>query len=95
MSQMIEKALEVEREQHTAQLAREMEEITAQVTAKVAQQVAKQMVAYEARIRVLVVGSRVVTSELEVTNVMAPVHVIYKSSVDSRSGNNILLLFLI
>jgi hypothetical protein len=33
MSKMIERALEVEREQHRVQMAREREEITAQVTA--------------------------------------------------------------
>jgi hypothetical protein len=51
------------------------------------------MQAYEAKIRALVEGSRVVTSKLEVTNAMAPARVIYRSSVDSQSGNNILLLF--
>jgi hypothetical protein len=103
MSKMIERALEVEIEQHRVQMAREREEITApvtdQVTTQVAQQVAKQMSAqmqvYEAKIRQLVEGSRVVTSELEVTNVMARAHAIYRSSIDSRSGNNMLLLFLI
>jgi hypothetical protein len=61
---------------------------------------AMQMAAYEARIRMLE-GSRLVTSESEVTSVMAPHNlgspacVIVRSSVDSRSGNNILFLFCI
>ena len=108
VSEMIEKALKAEREQHRVQMARGREEITAQVTAQVsthvAQQVAEQMSVqmaaqmrdYEAKILQLVEGScRVVTSEPEVTNVVDPAHVIYRSSVDSRSGNNMLLLFLI
>ena len=81
---MIKRALEVKREQHRAQMAQEREEITVQVTAQViiqvAQQVAKQMaaqmVAYEAWLH-LFEGFRVVTSKLEVTNVVAPAHVIY------------------
>jgi transcriptional regulator CtsR len=76
MSKMIERALEVEMEKHREHIARVMEEITAQVTAQVDQQVAKQLFAqmhvYEAKIRALVAGSRVVTSEPEVTDVMAP-----------------------
>jgi hypothetical protein len=42
-----------------------------------------QMEAYEARFHALVEGPRVVASELEVTNVMAPTRIIYRSSVDS------------
>jgi phosphoribosylaminoimidazole carboxylase (NCAIR synthetase) len=107
MSEIIKRALDVEMEQHKAQIARVREEITAQVTvrvidqvtAQVAQQVAEhmsaQMQAYEAHICQLVEGSRVVTSKPEVTNVMALARVIYRFSIDSRSGNNILLLFLI
>ncbi|KAE8076620.1 hypothetical protein FH972_015257 [Carpinus fangiana] len=72
-------------------MARERKEITVQVTtqvtAQVAEQMAAQMEAYEARIRALVEGSRVVTFELEVTNIVAPAHVIYRSSVDSRSDD--------
>jgi hypothetical protein len=41
MSQMIERALEGEREPHKAQMAREREEITTQVTAQVTAQVAQ------------------------------------------------------
>ncbi|KAE8055992.1 hypothetical protein FH972_012795 [Carpinus fangiana] len=81
MSKMIEITLEAEREQHRTQLARVREEITAQMAA--------QMQAYEAKIRALVEGSRVVTSEPEVTNVMAPARVIYRSSIDSRSANDV------
>ncbi|KAE8076975.1 hypothetical protein FH972_015589 [Carpinus fangiana] len=88
---MIERALEAEMEQHRAQISRVREEITAQVstqvTAQVAEQMSAQMQAYEAKIRQLVDGSRVVTSEPEVTNVMAPAHVIYRSSIDSRSDD--------
>jgi hypothetical protein len=66
-----------------------------QMKAQMAEQ-AKQMREYEAKMRQLVEGSgRVVTSESKVTNVMAPAPVIYRSSVDSRLSNNILLLFLI
>jgi hypothetical protein len=87
MLQMIERALEAKREQHRAQMAREREEITAQVTVQVVQQVADQMAmqieAYETRICVLVEGSKVVTSESEVTNVIALTCVIYRSSVDN------------
>jgi predicted phage tail protein len=88
MSEMIEIALEAESEQYRAQLARVREEITtrvtdqvtAQVTAQMAQQVAEQMSAqmvaqmqaYKAKIHALVKGSKVVTSEPEVTNVVAP-----------------------
>jgi hypothetical protein len=62
MLEMIERALEAEREQHSVQMAREREEIIAQVmarvtnqvTTQVAQQVADQMAAqmldYEAKI---------------------------------------------
>jgi hypothetical protein len=46
-------------------------------------QMAMQMQAYEACIHQLVEGSRVVTSEPEVTNVMAPARVIYRSFVNS------------
>ena len=103
MSEMIERALKAEREQHRAHIARVKEEITAQVTDQVTTQVAEQMFAqmaaqmqaYKACIRQLVEGSRVVTFELEVTNVMALARIIYRFSVDSRSCNNILLLFLI
>ncbi|KAE8076721.1 hypothetical protein FH972_015353 [Carpinus fangiana] len=75
-----------------AHMAWERGEITAQViaqvTAQVAQQMAVQMEAYEARIRALVKGSRVVTFELEVTNVITPARVIYRFSVDSQSKPN-------
>ncbi|KAE8038076.1 hypothetical protein FH972_010620 [Carpinus fangiana] len=110
---MIERALEVEREQHRIQMAKEREEITVQVTdevtarvtaqaqmaeqmqAQMAEQMkaqmakqAKQMREYEAKMCQLVEGSgRVVTSEPEVTNVMALASVIYRSSVDSRSDD--------
>ncbi|KAE8008832.1 hypothetical protein FH972_005305 [Carpinus fangiana] len=48
---------------------------------------AKMMQEYEDKMRQFVEGSgRVVTSEPEVTNVVAPAPVIYRSSVDSRSG---------
>jgi uncharacterized protein YaiL (DUF2058 family) len=114
MQQMIETALEAEREQHRIQRAREREEITAhelpmrlphEVTAQVSTQMAEmqaQMAAqaqmmreYEAKMRQLVEGSgRVVTSEPEVTNVMVPAPIIYRSSVDSRSGNNIYSSFV-
>jgi Flp pilus assembly secretin CpaC len=122
MSEMIERAIEAEREQHRVQMAREREDITAQVTAQVTAEVsaqvakqvaeqmaqmaeqmqaqmaeqAKQMREYEAKMCQLIEGSsRVVTSEPEVTNIMALAPVIYRSSVDSRSGNDILFLFLI
>jgi hypothetical protein len=66
-----------------------------QVAQQVVEQMSVQMKAYKACIHALVEGSRVVTSKLKVTNVMAPAHVVYRSFVDNRSGNNILLLFLI
>ncbi|KAE8125013.1 hypothetical protein FH972_019851 [Carpinus fangiana] len=79
---MIERALEVKREQH-----RVAKQMAKQMQAQMAEQ-AKQMREYEAKMRLLVEGSgRVVTSELEVTNVMAPIPVIYRSSVDSRSND--------
>jgi hypothetical protein len=49
----------------------------------VAEQMFAQMEAYETRIRALVEGSRVVTFEPEVTNVMAPACVIYRSFQDN------------
>ncbi|KAB8388313.1 hypothetical protein FH972_024787 [Carpinus fangiana] len=124
MQQMIETALEAEREQHRVQSAREREEIAAQVTeevtarvtdevtarvtsqvtneitARVTAQVSTQMAEmqaqmaaqsqmmqeYDAKMRHFVEGSgRVVTSEPEVTSVMAPAPIIYRSSIDSRS----------
>ncbi|KAE8099719.1 hypothetical protein FH972_017676 [Carpinus fangiana] len=48
-----------------------------------------QMQAYEAHIHQLVEGSKVVTSEPEVTNAMVPTRIIYRSSVDSRSGDDV------
>jgi uncharacterized protein YaiL (DUF2058 family) len=64
-----------------------------QMQAKMAEQ-AKQMQEYKAQMRQLVEGSgRVVTSKSKVTNVMALAPVIYRSFVNSRLGNNILLLF--
>jgi hypothetical protein len=50
---------------------------------------------YEAKMRQLVEGSgRIVTSKPEVINVMVSAPIIYRSSVDSRSGNNIYSYFV-
>ena len=95
MSEMIKSAIQVKREQHKQEmdemLAQQREAITAAITA----QVAAQMAAYEAQIRVLE-RFRHVSSTPEVTNDRAfPAHVIIRFSIDSRSCNNILFLFLI
>jgi hypothetical protein len=84
--------------------------VTAQVSAQVAEQMqarmaeqmqaqmaaqAKMMQEYEDKMCQFVEGSgRVVTSEPEVTNVVAPVPVIYRSFVDSRSGNSMYSTFV-
>jgi hypothetical protein len=49
MSKMIERALEAEREQHRAQMARVREEIIAQVTARVTDQVTAQVTTHVAQ----------------------------------------------
>jgi hypothetical protein len=50
---------------------------------------------YDAKMRQLVEGSgRLVTSKLEVTTVMVLALIIYRSSVDSRLGNNICSSFV-
>jgi hypothetical protein len=50
---------------------------------------------YDAKMRQLVEGSgRLVTSKLEVTTVMVLALIIYRSSVDSRLGNNIYSSFV-
>ena len=79
--------------QVSAQVAKEVaEQMQAQMAERMHAQMAaqaKMMREYEAKMRQLVEGSsRGVTSELEVTNVMAPEPVIYRSSGDSRSSNN-------
>ncbi|KAE8009271.1 hypothetical protein FH972_005719 [Carpinus fangiana] len=89
MSEMIKRALEAEREQHRAQITRVSKEITAQVAQQVSEQMSAQMQAYEVKIHRLVEGSRVVTSEPEVTNVMALTRIIYRSFVDSKSADDV------
>ena len=78
-----------------AQQRKEYKQQIDAITIAITAQVAAQMAAYEAQIRVLE-GSRHGSFEPKVTNDRAsPARVIVKSSVDSRSCNNILFSFLI
>ncbi|KAE8076917.1 hypothetical protein FH972_015536 [Carpinus fangiana] len=71
MSEMIERAIQAEWEQHKQQmdamLAQQRGMITTPITTAITEQVAAHMAAYVARIRVLE-GSRHVSSEPKVTN---------------------------
>ena len=70
--------------------ARMAEQMQAQMAAQ-----AKMMQEYKEKMLQFVEGSgRVVTFESEVTNVVAPAPVIYRSSLDSRSGNGIYSTFV-
>ena len=85
--------------QVSAQVAKEVaEQMQAQMEERMNAQMAaqaKMIHEYEVKMRQLLEGSgRVVTFEPEVTNVMAPEPIIYRSSGDSRSGNNSYSTFL-
>ena len=83
----------------TAQVANQVAE---QMQARMAEQLQAQMAAqvkmmqeYEDKMRHFIEGSgRVVTSEPEVTNVVAQAPVSYRSSVDNQSGNSIYNTFV-
>ena len=89
--------------QVTAQVSAQVaNQVAEQMQARMAEQMQAQMVAqvkmmqeYKDKMHQFVEGSgRVVTSELEVTNVVAQAPVIYRSSIDSQSGNSIYSTFV-